>query len=123
MNARETLENYGELREKAELKAREAALCKKQLARDTANESHLKIRLSRLTREQKSLQRRLLSRQKQIEYLLSLLEEEQLSRVLALRYLSLLSYEQIALSLHFSPRHIYRLHVKGVMALQKILEA
>lgn len=123
MNARETLENYGELREKAETKAREIMLCKRQLARDAASESHLKTRLSRLTREQKSLQRQLLRRQKQIEHLLSLLQEEQLSRILALRYLSLLSYEQIGQALHFSSRHIYRLHVRGVMALQKILEA
>ncbi len=126
MNARELLEDYGELREKAGARGREATACKKQLARaiaqESANEAHLKKRLHRLSAEQKSLQRRMTQRQKQIEHLLSSLKMETLGQVLALRYLSLLSYEQIGQSLHFSSRHVQRLHVLGVAELQKLLE-
>lgn len=53
---------------------------------------------------------------------MSQLDDETLARVLTLRYLGLLSYEQIGRALGFSPRHIYRLHVKGVEAMQTLLE-
>lgn len=122
MNAREMLENYGELVEKSRVKAREVAICRRQAGRDAENEERLQKRLARLLSEQKSLNRRMLSRQKQLEHLLSKMEEEQQSQVLALRYLGLLSYEQIGRALHFSPRHIFRLHLTGVKALEKILE-
>lgn len=55
MNAREMLENYGELRQKADIKAREGMMCKRQAQKDSANEAHLRLRLTRLLNEQKRL--------------------------------------------------------------------
>ena len=121
MTAREILESYGEMLQKSALMARETAACRRHAVRDKANAAHWEGKTTRLIKERRSLDTRINRRLKQLDALLARLPDQAAAQVLALRYISLMSYAQISEALHFSERHIYRLHLKGVHALDTLL--
>jgi DNA-directed RNA polymerase specialized sigma24 family protein len=121
LNARDLLESYGDLLDKSALLARETAMCKRHMQQDAANAAHWQRKATRNLAERKRLQTQIGRRQKQLNYLLAHLPDEAQRQVLTLRYISLMSYAQISDALHFSERHIYRLHLRGVRALDALL--
>ncbi|NLX83227.1 MAG: sigma-70 family RNA polymerase sigma factor [Clostridiales bacterium] len=121
MNARDLLESFGDMLDRSALLARETAMCKRHIQKDAFNADYWHNKAKRNLAERKRLQTQLERRQKQLNYLLSSLPDEAQRQVLALRYISLMSYAQISETLHFSVRHIYRLHLKGVKALDALM--
>ncbi len=119
MSARELLESYGALREEAGLRLYELRALRARRNSGQAPSSRERDLLARC----RTLQRKMKSRQKQLTCLLAQLDSQSERLVLESRYLQGMSYEDISLALNFSPRHIYRLHLRGVTALNAILGA
>ena len=68
------------------------------------------------------MKRRLTASQARLLHLMKQLEDPLLSQVLSLRYLKLLSHQQISEALHFSQRHIHRLQLCGIQEMDRVLQ-
>ena len=114
------LESYRWLQDKASHLARETALCRKQARGSTVNAVFWQRREARLAVESGHLSRLINLRRQQLNDLLFLLPNEEQRQVLALRYISLMSYPDISKAIQFSLRHVYRLHNQGIEQLDAL---
>lgn len=121
MKARNLLESYGDMLQKSAILARQAAALRRHAAKDPANAPHYEQKTRRLLEERRSLDACIERRLQQLGGLLAGLPDQTAAQVLSLRYISLMSYAQISEALYFSERHIYRLHTRGVGALEALL--
>lgn len=119
LSAREILEGYGELLQKSRALSEESDACRQRLERDGTNAGLWLGKARRLQAEALRLQRLARRRQLQAEGLLARLPDAEGRAVLSLRYISLMRYEEIGEVLGYSPRHIYRLHLRAVQRLQQ----
>jgi DNA-directed RNA polymerase specialized sigma24 family protein len=114
------LESYGSLLARADARAREMALCLRHAAEGEENERwQAKARL--LKAEIKKIRRQATGRRQEIEQALCRLNSPREAQVLSLRYLSLLSYDEISEVIHFSTRHIYRVHREAAARLDELM--
>ncbi len=118
MTARETLESFGGLVDQLDRFQSELALCRIHAQEDTRSPERWQRRIRALQADIRRHRRLCRSRQGEIERLLSTLPDETMRTVLALRYLNLFSYAEISEVLHFSLRHIYRIHQQAAARLQ-----
>ncbi|NLW19940.1 MAG: sigma-70 family RNA polymerase sigma factor [Clostridiales bacterium] len=118
MNARELLEGYGQLQQQARAQAVTLATLRKRPPFCPPPGQ----REEELRRAGRALQRKISARHRQLVGMLDRLGSLPERQVLELRYLHLLTYEDISLALNYSPRHIYRLHLKGMARLNHLLE-
>ena len=121
MNARETLESYGELANKLDSFQHELALCLCHAAKGTQGVERWQRRVKALQSDIRKHRRLCQRRSGEIEQLLMTLPDETMRKVLALRYLSLLPYGEISEILHFSLRHVYRIHHQAAARLQAMM--
>ena len=121
MNARETLESYGELVHKLDSFQHELALCLCHAAKEPQALERWQRRMKALKADIRKHRRLCQRRSVEIEQLLMKMPDETMRKVLALRYLSLLSHAEISEVLHFSLRHVYRIHRQAAERLQAIM--
>ena len=120
MTARELLDRHGDLLARAQAIQKDLAALKRKPG--SANEEACQRRLARLSDELRKLKRRLTASQARLLHLMKQLEDPLLSQVLSLRYLKLLSHQQISEALHFSQRHIHRLQLRGIQEMDRVLQ-
>lgn len=60
--------------------------------------------------------------QEEIRKTIALINDDTLAQLLSLRYLSYKSWREIAETMHYSPRHITRLHAKALALVDHVLE-
>lgn len=119
MTAREMLESYGALLSRDAALIRERKACLSHARNGPENAEHWIRRAKSLQAERNRVQRQLSRRLKELRLMLATLEDPALGELLALRYLSLMSYEDISEEMGFSLRHIYRLHLRAVALLEE----
>ena len=120
MNAREMLESYGGLLARAEARAREMALCLRH-AKEGKEAERWQAKARLLKAEIRKIRRQAAARRHEIEQALCRLDSPREAQVLSLRYLSLLSYDDISEVIHFTTRHIYRVHKESVAKLDRLM--
>ncbi len=114
------LESYGGLVDQLDSFQHELALCHIHAQEGARSPERWQRRIRALQADIRRHRRLCQSRQGEIERLLSMLPDENMRRVLALRYLNLFSYGEISEVLHFSLRHIYRIHHQAAARLQAL---
>lgn len=119
MNARELLEYHEEILLKANALQRDLAMLKRQ--KGSLQGELYEKRLTRLQADQRKIKRRVTASQARLNHLMKQLDDPVLHQVLSLRYISLTSHAQIGTALHFSVRHIHRLQLRGILALDSVL--
>lgn len=63
-----------------------------------------------------------LAYQEEIRKTIALINDDTLAQLLSLRYLSYKSWREIADTMHYSTRHITRLHAKALCLVERVLE-
>ena len=123
MNAREMLESYGELVSRAEARAREMALCLRHAKEEEAAEAaeRWQAKACLLKADIRKIRRQAAIRRHEIEQALCRLDSPRERQILSLRYLNLLPYDDISEVIHFSTRHIYRVHKESVAKLDRLM--
>ena len=116
------LESYGEGLRALDTLERELAVCRRRAKEDGDGKERNVARAETLSREAATLRRRLYRRRREAEAWLERLPDGSERRVLALRYLNLLSYDEISEICYFSQRHVFRLHRRAVLRLQSLME-
>lgn len=116
MNARAMLEHHSALIARYEGLQAQATACKRK-----AGSGPLAERVQRLQQQAQEAARKLRANEARLSRLLAKLPDGAQRQVLSLRYLGGHSYAEISLALDFSTRHIYRLHLAGVAALDLAL--
>jgi DNA-directed RNA polymerase specialized sigma24 family protein len=122
VNARELLESYGEQLRALDALERELAVCRRRAKEDGPGRERNASRAQSLSREAAALRRRLIAKRRETEAWLCRLPGDTERKVLALRYLELLSYDEISEICCFSPRHVFRIHRRAVLRLQSAME-
>ncbi|HSK69923.1 MAG TPA: sigma factor-like helix-turn-helix DNA-binding protein [Candidatus Limnocylindria bacterium] len=121
MSARQFLESYGDILDRAGRLEREALLCRRY-ARQQPDNPRWAARAEDLEGELRKARRLGDTRKREIEEKIACLENPAEALVLSMRYLGRYTYDEIAEVSTYSPRHIQRLHVQAVGRLEIFMD-